>query len=79
MKITPEENETLFALLSEFNYPDFDPTKHVTSTIMAEQWGMKSSKGAYERLEGLVHEGKLSKEKVRMESGRIGWGYFKAQ
>jgi len=70
MNITPEENDLLLELASEYDYPDYDPKKHILRKQMVKIWGV-SDNGASYRLNKMVQEGKLKMEKVRMSNGVV--------
>jgi len=76
MKITLEEHSLLRELASEYDYPPFDPAKHVTATMLAEKLGM-TIRGARDRLDRLVVDGRLKREYIRMPNGYRAWGYYK--
>ena len=76
MNITHEESELLQELVAEFDYPDFDPTKHVTASMLSKQTGV-THRAASDRLERLFHKGKLKRERVRVAGGYRAWGYYK--
>jgi DNA-binding Lrp family transcriptional regulator len=76
MKITLEEHNLLRELAAEFDYPPFDESKHVTASMLAEKLGM-TKRGARDRLDRLVVEGRLKREYIRMPSGYRAWGYYK--
>jgi len=76
MKITREENETLLALVREYEIKPFDPTKHVTAITLAETLNIKS-KRAHEILNERFKAGQLQREKIKMGGSRWQWGYYK--
>ena len=76
MEITQQENELLIELANAFNYPEYDPKKHVTRKQMMNVWGI-SDNGAGYRLEKLVQEGKLAVETVVLPDGNKCNGYYK--
>jgi len=76
MKISPEDSDLLQDLVREYDYPDFDPKKHVISSMFAEQLGI-TQRAAFDRLERLHHSGKLMREGVRLPGGQRAWGYYK--
>ena len=76
MKITLEEHNLLRELASEFDYPPFDPAKYVTATMLAAELGM-TVRGARDKLDRLVVDGRLKRERIRMPSGYWAWGYSK--
>ena len=76
MKITLEEHSLLRELASEYDYPDFDPDRHVTATMLSRELGM-TIRGARDRLDRLVVEGRLKREYIRMPNGYRAWGYHK--
>jgi hypothetical protein len=77
MKISVEEHNLLLELAAEFDYPPFDEGKYVTAGMLAEKLGM-TTRGARDRLDRMVMEGRLKKEYVRMPNGYRSWGYYKA-
>lgn len=76
MKITLEEHNLLHELVSEYDYPAFDPNRHVTATLLAGELGM-TVRGARDRLDRMVVDGRLKREYIRMPNGCRAWGYFK--
>jgi len=76
MKITLEEHNLLRELAAEFDYPPFDEGKHVTASMLAEEIGI-THRAASERLDKLVGEGVLERERIRMGNGHRAWGYYK--
>jgi DNA-binding Lrp family transcriptional regulator len=76
MKITLEEHNLLRELAEEFDYPPFDEGKHVTASMLADKLGM-TKRGARDRLDSLVVEGRLKREYIRMPNGYRAWGYYK--
>lgn len=76
MKITPEEYNLLTELAAEFDYPSFDENKHVTATMLSEKVGI-TPRGARDRLDRMVVQGKLKRERVRMPNNYTAWGYYK--
>lgn len=76
MKITPEENELLLEVVAELGYPPFDETKHITASMLATKIGI-SARGASDRLDRMVMEGRLKRERIRMPNGYRAWGYYK--
>jgi len=76
MKITPEEYDLLSELVSDYDYPAFNPKKHVTSMMLAQKAGV-TRRAAIDRLDKLVRDGKLKREQVRLPSGKWAWGYYK--
>jgi len=80
MDITLEESELLQELVNRFDYPPFDPKKHVTAGMLAEQLGKTCSitqKATRNKLEKLYNAGELLKERVRLDNGLWAWGYYK--
>ena len=77
MEITQEENELLLELANAFDYPEYDPEKHITRKQMMKVWGISDNGTAY-RLDKLVSEGKLEVETVRLPDGNKCNGYYKA-
>ena len=78
MDITIEESKLLQELVHEYDYPDFDPTKHVTAAMLADQLKI-SHKAACGRLERLFHNDKLKRERIRVAGGYRAWGYYKQE
>jgi hypothetical protein len=76
MEITQQEYSLLKELVREFDYPDVDPKRHVTSEMLAVELGI-TKRGALERLERERAEGNLKREKVRIENNHIAWGYYR--
>ena len=76
MKITLEEHNLLRELASEFDYPPFDPDKYVTAVMLSAELGM-TVRGARDRLDRLVVDGRLKRERVRLDTGYWSWGYYK--
>ena len=76
MNITPEENDLLLELASKYDYPDYDPNKHILRKQMVEVWNV-SENGVSYRLNKMIQEGKLKMEKVRMPSGSVCNGYYR--
>ena len=76
MKITPEEYDLLTEIISEYDYPEFGPEKHVTAMMLAEKIGI-THRAASERLDGMVRDGILKRERIRMKTGHRAWGYYK--
>jgi len=80
MDITLEESELLRELVNRFDYPPFDPKKHVIARMLAKQLSKKRSitqRAARDKLEKLYNAGELLKEKVRLDNGLWAWGYYK--
>lgn len=76
MMITPEEYDLLSELVSEYDYPVFNPKKHVTSTMLAQKAGV-TRRAAIDRLDKLVRDGKLKREQIRLPNGKWAWGYYR--
>lgn len=76
MEITQQEYSLLKELVRELDYPDVDPKRHVTSQMLAAELGI-TKRGALDRLERERAEGNLKREKVRIETGRWAWGYYR--
>jgi hypothetical protein len=76
MKITLEEHDLLCELADEFDYPPFDESRHVTAAMLAGKLGM-TIRGARDRLDRLVVDGRLNRERIRMPNGCWSWGYYK--
>jgi predicted transcriptional regulator len=75
MKITPEENKLLRELIEQYDYPCLDPEKHVTAEVLGKQLNITHRAALY-RLERLRDQGRLDREKVRLDDGKIVYGYF---
>ena len=75
MQITIEENELLRELVDQYDYPYIDPAKHVTAEVLAKQLDINTRTALY-RLEKLRNKGRLDREKVRLDDGKIVYGYF---
>ena len=78
MMITSEESSLLLELVQEYDYPDFDPDKHVTANMLAEKLSL-SHRAAYERLERLRAKGALTRERIRLPGNCRAWGYYKPE
>jgi hypothetical protein len=78
MDITPQENELLLEVAAMFDYPAYDPKRHILRKQMTEVWGV-SNNGAGYRLDKLVSDGKLEVEKVRLPDGNLCNGYYKPE
>ena len=76
MKITPDEYDLLKELATEFDYPPLDPDKHVTARMLADEIGI-TPRGAADRLDRLVMQGRLKREYVRMPNGHRAYGYYR--
>ena len=76
MIISNEENELLLEVAAMFDYPAFNPKKHILRKQMTEIWGVSNNGSGY-RLDKLVSEGKLLVEKVRLPDGNLCNGYYK--
>ena len=77
MEITQKEYSLLKELVQELDYPDVDPQRHVTSTMLAGKLGI-TKRAARDRLERQRASGNLKREKVRTgEGSRWAWGYYK--
>jgi hypothetical protein len=76
--ITPEENELLLEVAAMFDYPEYDPKRHILRKQMIRVWGV-SDNGASYRLNKLVSQGKLEVEKVRLPDGNLCNGYYKPE
>jgi len=76
MQITPDEYDLLTELAAEYDYPPLDPDKHVTASMLSEEIGI-THRGACDRLDRLVVQGKLKRERIRMPNGCRAWGYYK--
>ena len=76
MKISIEEHNLLRELAAEFDYPPFDEERHVTASMLAETLGM-TKRGARDKLDRMVVEGRLKREYIRMPSGYRACGYYK--
>jgi DNA-binding Lrp family transcriptional regulator len=76
LKITPEEYDLLTEIVAEFDYPGFDPKKHITANMLAKKVGI-THRAAIDRLDKLVRDGKLKRERIRMDGGQRAWGYYK--
>ena len=80
MDITREESELLRELVNRFDYPPFDPKKHVIARTLAKHLSETRSitqRAARDKLEKLYNSGELLKEKVRLDNGLWAWGYYK--
>jgi predicted ArsR family transcriptional regulator len=75
MEITQEENALLKQLIEEYDYPQFDASKHVTAKLLGEKLGVNTRTALY-KLEKLRAEGEASREKVKMDDGTVVYGYF---
>ena len=76
MQITLKEHDLLKELAAEFDYPPFDEDKHVTASMLSEETGI-TTRGAIDRLNRMVVEGKLQRERIRMPNGCRAWGYYR--
>lgn len=75
MQISAEENELLKELIEQYDYPSFDPSRHVTAMMLGKQLGITDRTARY-RLEKLRAEGSVDREKVRLDDGSVVYGYF---
>ena len=78
MKITQEENELLKQLVNEYRIPPYDPEKHVTAKVLAEQANIDVRKAAY-LLKQKYDDGILDRETVNVPGEKEQLGYYKKE
>lgn len=76
MKITEQELELLQEAAAEYDFPDYDPEKHIALGIAAEYWGITKN-SARSRMNKLVKQGKYIKLIVRRDDNRLVTAYEK--
>ena len=76
MNVSRKEFDLLTELAREWELPPLDESKHVTARMLAAETGI-TSRAASDRLDKLVLEGKLKRERVRMPNGYRAWGYYR--
>jgi hypothetical protein len=75
MEITQDERDVLLDLAAEYDYPEYDPNKHVLVEDAMKLWGL-TDRGSQGRLDKLVRDGGWGVEKV-FYGGRKRNGYYK--
>ena len=75
MDVTQDEYDLLSELAAEMT-PAFDAKRHVTAGMLAEKSGV-SRHAAADKLNRMVKEDRLSREQVRLDNGKLAWGYFR--
>ena len=76
MRITPDEDDLLKQVAALYDYPEYDPARHVTAQSIMDEWDI-TDKGAHYRLDKLVRQGYLKFEMIRMPSGAVAKGYYR--
>lgn len=75
MNITGKENDLLKSLAASYAIPKYDPSKHVTSKSLADEIGV-DPRTALNYLDNEYENGKIQRERIRLSSGHLSWGYF---